>query len=346
MGSTVSKVMGTQVKAPKMDIGKDIKQYVSGYSQALPDVLSLETQYRPEFLGLNLGDVQTFLQGADGQQGLYGLGRTAQQQAGQGLAEARAAELATMTGQAPAFRQFAQALSPEAQAQVDAAQMEAERARVSAQGVTPQEQRMYQQTAREAAQASGRLGGNAAIASEIMGRENVLARKRAEADAARMGAFNLAQNFYTAPGLQALGNAPLSYQAGQNQIQLGLGAIGSAVPQMINPDTGANLGMANRANITNARAAQASASGSAMGGLFQGIGSAAAAAIPLMSDKRLKTDIKKVGVTNGGLPVYTYKYKGSDQTQMGVMAQDVEKVNPDAVTELNGYKAVYYNMIK
>jgi hypothetical protein len=31
---------------------------------------------------------------------------------------------------------------------------------------------------------------------------------------------------------------------------------------------------------------------------------------------------------------------------MGVMAQDVEKVNPDAVTELNGYKAVYYNMIK
>lgn len=272
MGSSVSKVMGTSVKAPKMNIGKDIQQYVSGYKQALPDVLSLETQYRPEFLGLNLGDVQTFLQGSDGQQGLYGLGRTAQREAGAGLAEARATELATMTGQAPAFRQFAQALSPEAQAQVEAAQAEAERARMAAQGVTPQEQRMYQQTAREAAQASGRLGGNLAVASEIMGRENVLARKRAEADAARTGAFNMAQNFYTAPGLQALGNAPLSYQAGQNQLNLGLGAIGSAVPQMINPDTGANLGMANRANITNARAAQAGATGSAMGGLFQGIG--------------------------------------------------------------------------
>lgn len=272
MGSTVSKVMGTSVKAPKMNIGKDIQQYVSGYKQALPDVLSLETQYRPEFLGRNLADVQGFLQGSQGQQGLYALGRTAQQEAGAGLAEARAAELASMTGQAPAFRQFAQTLSPEAQAQVEAAQMEAERARVAAQGITPQEQRMYQQTAREAAQASGRLGGNAAIASEIMGRENVFARKRAEADAARTGAFNMAQNFYTAPGLQALGNAPLSYQAGQNQISLGLGAIGSAVPQMINPDTGANLGMANRANITNARAAQASATGSAMSGLFQGLG--------------------------------------------------------------------------
>ena len=337
--------MGTEVKAQKMDIGKDIQKYVKGYEQALPSVLQLESQYRPGFLGLNLGDVQTFLQGSDGQQGLYGLGRTAQQQAGQGLAEARAAELATMTGQAPAFRQFAQALSPEAQAQVDAAQMEAERARVSAQGVTPQEQRMYQQTAREAAQASGRLGGNAAIASEIMGRENVLFRKRAEADAARMGAFNLAQNFYTAPGLQALGNAPLSYQAGQNQLQLGLGAIGSAVPQMINPDTGANLGMANRANIVAAQGAQASATGSALGGLFQGIGSAAAG-IAMGSDIRIKENIRKVGSTDGGLPVYIYNYIGDNVTHMGVMAQDVEKVNPEAVTEMNGYKAVYYDLVK
>lgn len=275
MGSFGSKLMGTEVKAEKMDIGKDIIKYVKGYEQALPSVLQLESQYRPEFIKRNLGDVTGFLQGTDGQQGLYALGRTAQQEAGTGLAEARAAELASMTGQAPAFRQFAQALSPEAQAQVDAAQMEAERARASAQGVTPQEQRMYQQTARETAQASGRLGGNAAVASEIMGRENVFARKRAEADAARMGAFNMAQNFYTAPGLQALGSAPLSYQAGQNQLQLGLGAIGSAVPQMINPDTGADLGMANRANITNARAAQASATGSALSGLFQAIGNIA-----------------------------------------------------------------------
>jgi hypothetical protein len=336
-----------QASVPKMDIAGDINKYVTGYQQALPRVLSSERQYRPEFLGLNLGDVNTFLQGTDGQQGLYGLGRTAQQEAGAGLAEARAAELASMTGQAPAFRQFAQALSPEAQAQVEAAQMEAERARAAAQGVTPQEQRMYQQTAREAAQASGRLGGNAAIASEIMGRENVLARKRAEADAARTGAFNMAQNFYTAPGLQALGSAPLSYQAGQDQLRLGLGAIGSAVPQMINPDTGVNLGMQQRSLQQQASAANASASASKQSGLMGMFGSAAAAAIPLMfSDKRLKTDIKKVGKTNEGLPVYTYKYKGDDTTQMGVMAQDVEKKTPSAVRTLGGFKAVDYTKVK
>lgn len=363
MGSSLSKIAGVatggllggellgskskSAKAPKMDIAGDIQKYVSGYGKALPDVLSLETQYRPEFLGRNLGDVQTFLQGSDGQQGLYGLGRTAQREAGAGLAEARATELATMTGQAPAFRQFAQALSPEAQAQVEAAQAEAERARMAAQGVTPQEQRMYQQTAREAAQASGRLGGNLAVASEIMGRENVLARKRAEADAARTGAFNMAQNFYTAPGLQALGNAPLSYQAGQNQLNLGIGAIGSAVPQMINPDMGVNIGMQQRAMQQQASAANAAASASQKSGLMGMFGSAAAAAIPLMfSDKRLKTDIKKVGKTNEGLPVYTYKYKGDDTTQMGVMAQDVEKKTPSAVRTLGGFKAVDYTKVK
>ena len=334
-------------KIPKMDIGGDIQKYVAGYQQSLPSVLSAEQQYRPEFLGLNLGDVNTFLQGTDGQQGLYGLGRTAQQEAGQGLAEARAAEFASMTGQAPAFRQFAQTLSPEAQAQVDAAQMEAERARASAQGVTPQEQRMYQQTAREAAQASGRLGGNSAIASEIMGRENVLARKRAEADASRTGAFNMAQSFYTAPGLQALGNAPLSYQAGQDQLKLGLGAIGSAVPQMINPDMGVNIGMQQRSMQQQANAANAAASASRSSGLMGMVGSIGAAAVPLMfSDKRLKTDIKKVGKTNDGLPVYTYKYKGDDKTQMGVMAQDVEKKNPSAVKTIDGFKAVNYSKVK
>ena len=157
----------------------------------------------------------------------------------------------------------------------------------------------------------------------------------------------MAQNFYTAPGLQALGSAPLSYQAGQDQLRLGLGAIGSAVPQMINPDTGVNLGMQQRSLQQQAAAANASASASKQSGLMGMFGSAAAAAIPLMfSDKRLKTDIKKVGKTNEGLPVYTYKYKGDDTTQMGVMAQDVEKKTPSAVRTLGGFKAVDYTKVK
>lgn len=75
-------------------------------------------------------------------------------------------------------------------------------------------------------------------------------------------------------------------------------------------------------------------------GLF-GLGAAA-----LMSDVRLKEDIRRVGTTDGGLPVYTYRYKGMPHTHMGVMAQEVEKVNPGAVREIGGYKAVDYAMVK
>jgi hypothetical protein len=281
MGGLKSIISGPdKVKAPKMDIGGDINKYVTGYKQALPGVLSAERQYRPEFLGLNLGDVNTFLQGTQGQQGLYDLGRTAQQQTGQSIADARAAELASMTGQTGAFRGFAQALSPEAQAQVDASTQAAAAATQAARQLTPEEQRMSDQAAREAFASRGMLNSRGSIASEVLGRSGVMATKRQEADAARTGAFNMAQNFYTAPGLQALGNAPLSYNAGQEQVRLGLGAIGSAVPQMINPDTGVNLGMQQRALQQQAAAANASASASSSSGLMGMFGSIGAAAAP------------------------------------------------------------------
>lgn len=64
------------------------------------------------------------------------------------------------------------------------------------------------------------------------------------------------------------------------------------------------------------------------------------------SDRRLKHDIKRIGKTDDGLPIYSFKYKGDDseQTHIGFMADEVEKVNPDAVnTEPSGYKSVDYD---
>ncbi len=76
-----------------------------------------------------------------------------------------------------------------------------------------------------------------------------------------------------------------------------------------------------------------------LGGLF-GIGSAAAFKF---SDRRLKKDIKKIGKTHDGQNLYSYRYKGSDEPQIGLMAQEVEKKRPDAViTTDSGYKAVNY----
>ena len=60
------------------------------------------------------------------------------------------------------------------------------------------------------------------------------------------------------------------------------------------------------------------------------------------SDERLKYDKKQIGKTKSGLPIYSFKYKGDDKTQVGLMAQDVEKVHPEAVGESQGYKTVDY----
>ena len=76
------------------------------------------------------------------------------------------------------------------------------------------------------------------------------------------------------------------------------------------------------------------------GGLGQGLGNAAGSAVA--SDRRVKENISVVGKLNNGLPVYLFNYKNSPTQQIGVMAQDVELVNQDAVTEIEGIKHVFY----
>lgn len=271
MGSILSKPKA--IKAPKMDIAKDLQQYVSGMSAALPQIFSQEQQFRPGFQGLNLGDIQSFLGGTSGQQGIFGLSREAAQQAGMGLGEARTADLGQMTGQAGLTRGLMQALSPEQAGAVQGFDTEAQRALAASQRISPEEQRGYQQTAREAASAAGRLGGNAAIASEVMGREDVFARKRAEAAQARQNVYNAAQGFYTSPGLSLLSSAPLSYQQGQQFINTGLGSIGAGTPQLFDTSVGLNLGAAQRSNQLAAAQANAQAQAARGSGFMSALGS-------------------------------------------------------------------------
>jgi hypothetical protein len=79
---------------------------------------------------------------------------------------------------------------------------------------------------------------------------------------------------------------------------------------------------------------------SMLGGLF-GLGSSLIA-----SDRRLKTDIERVGKSDDGLPIYSYRYKAGGPTQIGVMAQDVQKTRPEAVATMpDGMMAVDYGKV-
>src|SRR5262249_22218819 len=65
------------------------------------------------------------------------------------------------------------------------------------------------------------------------------------------------------------------------------------------------------------------------------------------SDIRLKQDIVPVMRLSSGLELYRFRYKGTDHTvYVGVMAQEVQKVQPSAVwRDHNGYLVVNYDRI-
>ena len=65
------------------------------------------------------------------------------------------------------------------------------------------------------------------------------------------------------------------------------------------------------------------------------------------SDIRLKDNITKTGISESGIPIYTFNYKGDDTIWSGTMAQDlIELGREDAVTIMdNGYYGVYYDMV-
>lgn len=67
----------------------------------------------------------------------------------------------------------------------------------------------------------------------------------------------------------------------------------------------------------------------------------------IASDRRLKEDIKKVGQLDNGLNVYTYKYLNGKTTYVGVMADEVAEVMPEALgPTMNGFMTVDYGKVR
>lgn len=73
--------------------------------------------------------------------------------------------------------------------------------------------------------------------------------------------------------------------------------------------------------------------------IFGGGGGAIGGA--MMSDRRLKRNLKKIGEYLS-IPVYEFNYLWDDIKHIGVMAQDVLKVKPEAVLKIGKYYAVNY----
>ena len=64
------------------------------------------------------------------------------------------------------------------------------------------------------------------------------------------------------------------------------------------------------------------------------------------SDIALKHDVSLLGHLDNGLGYYRFSYIGSDKAYVGVIAQEVQVLRPDAVTRgHDGYLRVYYDRL-
>jgi hypothetical protein len=75
-------------------------------------------------------------------------------------------------------------------------------------------------------------------------------------------------------------------------------------------------------------------------GMMSGIGSIAGAGM-MASDRRLKTDIERIGMTAGGTPLYSFRYFWGGPLVIGVMADEV----PHAAVMVGGIYFVDYSKV-
>ncbi len=64
------------------------------------------------------------------------------------------------------------------------------------------------------------------------------------------------------------------------------------------------------------------------------------------SDIALKHDIRLLGHMDNGVGIYRFSYRGSDKAYVGVIAQEVQAIKPDAVVRgHDGYLRVFYDRL-
>lgn len=143
----------------------------------------------------------------------------------------------------------------------------------------------------------------------------------------------------------------LQQQAFQNRLALtgqtsntGLGLAG------IGAGAGGGIGLYNARYANASRTSNTTNQGSflatmtGVGRLLGGAGAAYESGI--FSDRRLKRNIVRIGELLNGIPTYLFQYLNHAPFYIGVMADDVEKVKPEAVkTGRFGFKSVNYALV-
>ncbi len=180
---------------------------------------------------------------------------------------------------------------------------------------------MASNTAREAARREGMnmrfqaagLGGGAT--AQFMGQSSGMGMNSIGAMGSGMGALQAMQGAQGANANQWMGMSGF-----------GMGVLGDAANRGFQQQQ-----MKYDANKTNAAAVNGMI-GTAAGAFFG-------------SDRRLKTNIVRIGTRSDGLGLYEWTYVWGGPRAIGVMADDVKRTRPEAVVSIGGYDAVDYSKL-
>lgn len=313
--------------------------YSSARNQSLAQALGAQGQ----FFGQNLANSQMGLQAsmANAANSLQAQGMNMQdRQFGAGLNQsgqlANAQMILQAMGMGQQDRQFGANLGMQGQLANAGFNMQA-------QGMNQQNQQFgaqmglnYAQLANAFNQSNAQFGANMGLQYDQMGQQDRQFGANYDFNSGRADMQDLM-------ALLGYGNQTTAYNNGllgqdQQRAASMLGFIPGLTPNQIDVMGPANSQM----NAQNANNQNAAATRNAQ---YQAAGSIASAALMAFagSDIRIKENISRVGTLDNGLPVYSFRYKSGGPQQIGVMAQDVEKVKPHAVAEVNGIKMVNYS---
>lgn len=239
-------------------------------------------------------------------------------------------------------------------------QQDAEAELALGRSLSPEQMRQATQSARGAFAARGMATGNAAAGAEILNRDayatarqdqrrgfasgvNQMDLARRQRRVGLAGAYGDLDPFRQSLGPAfGLGQSTLSTTTGQvgNIFGGSLQQAGNVASFNTNMAASQYNSALNNNAALQAAGMQANATNQAgTMGMISGIGQGVlgGASMFALSDRREKTEIKPLGKSGSilGLKTYSYKYKGDKKERIGVMAQDVQKFLPEAVTEVN-----------
>ena len=273
--AALNKPKGMSAPPPRSYLG-EMKGALGAQSMIQRQLMDLERQYTPQWQQLQneMLTNQIGLTGSLFESAMPVAGRVGQQMLG------TMAPLYGQVGQG-AMDAYRQMMGPQATGLYNQIMGQAQSEMALGRSLSPEEQRMAQQSARAAMQARGLQGGNQAVAMEVLNNYNLGMQREAQRRNYAASALNMAQgvagNAYNMYGTPLM--SQINAVSPTGMIGMAGGMIGTAKPQTFNPESQYNADIygANQSNQMQTQMANAQAQAGWASGLTSMVGNMAGA---------------------------------------------------------------------